>query len=139
MPSSSRGGRGKQAPYSTTHCRIPAPIKATVESLSAAYKILIDSNNMIGCENLLKSTNEAISDLGERELELIRLKTELRIAKSEIKRLEQEKQFAITKLSAVFNLHSREGVKMKEIVADAIPEIKTYPEFLASDKRKVRK
>lgn len=33
-----KGGRGKKAPYETTHVRIPVPIKEIVEKLSADYK-----------------------------------------------------------------------------------------------------
>ena len=32
------GGRGLKAPYVSTHCRIPEPIKPLVEKLSAYYK-----------------------------------------------------------------------------------------------------
>jgi len=32
------GGRGLKAPYQTTHCRIPEPIKPLVEKLSTEYK-----------------------------------------------------------------------------------------------------
>ena len=33
-----KGGRGKKAPYETTHCRIPAPIKPLVEKIALVYK-----------------------------------------------------------------------------------------------------
>lgn len=33
-----KGGRGKRAPYETTHYRIPAPIKPLVEKIALAYK-----------------------------------------------------------------------------------------------------
>jgi hypothetical protein len=36
------GGRGIKAPYQTTHCRIPEPIKPLVEKLSADYKATLD-------------------------------------------------------------------------------------------------
>jgi hypothetical protein len=139
MSNSFKGGRGKATPYESTHCRIPEPIKSTVESLTAAYKILISSDDEVGCKNLLKSTNEAISNLGEREQELNLLRALLAEAKNKIEKLESEKQFAIDNLLTTYSLHSREGVKMKEIIATAIPEIRNHPEFLASDKRKVKK
>lgn len=33
-----KGGRGKKAPYKTTHVRIPEPIKAEVERMAAQYR-----------------------------------------------------------------------------------------------------
>lgn len=34
----SKGGRGKKAPYKTTHVRVPEPIKAEVERMAAQYR-----------------------------------------------------------------------------------------------------
>lgn len=124
MSSPSKGGRGKQAPYFTTHCRIPERIKSTVESLAAAYKILANDRDLEGISNLLKSTNEAISNLGEREAEVNRLKLELELAKTRIEVLENEREFAIVNLLTAFSLGSRDGVKMKDAIAIAIPEVK---------------
>lgn len=33
-----KGGRGVKAPWTTTHVRIPEPIKARVEAMSQAFK-----------------------------------------------------------------------------------------------------
>lgn len=33
-----KGGRGRRAPYETTHVRVPVPIKEVVEKLSTNYK-----------------------------------------------------------------------------------------------------
>lgn len=33
-----KGGRGKKAPYESTHCRIPTAIKPLVEKITLAYK-----------------------------------------------------------------------------------------------------
>lgn len=35
-----KGGRGKKAPYETSHCRIPTAIKPLVEKITLAYKIV---------------------------------------------------------------------------------------------------
>lgn len=40
-----KGGRGKTAPYQTTHCRIPEPIKHLVDQISTAYKKLLEKNS----------------------------------------------------------------------------------------------
>lgn len=139
MSNNLKGGRGKKATYTSTHCRIPEPIKLTVERFAAAYRNLVIAEDKNGCENLIRSTDEVISNLGEAEQEIKDLKTQLAEVKSKVEKLESEKQFAIDNLLTAFSLHSREGVKMKEIIVTAIPEIRNYPEFLASDKRKVKK
>lgn len=124
MPSPGKGGRGKQAPYSTTHCRIPEPIKSIVERLASAYRVLAFSDDLKGCDNLLKSVDNAISNLGEAEDEIRRAKLELALAKTRIEVLEQEREFAITNLLTAFSLGSRDGVKIKAAIAIAIPEVK---------------
>jgi hypothetical protein len=35
------GGRGKKAPYETTHLRIPVPIKADIEKLIDNYRLSV--------------------------------------------------------------------------------------------------
>ena len=35
------GGRGKKAPYETTHLRIPIPIKPQIESMIEAYRLSV--------------------------------------------------------------------------------------------------
>jgi len=35
------GGRGKKAPYETTHLRIPVPIKADIEKLIENYRLSV--------------------------------------------------------------------------------------------------
>ncbi len=38
-----KGGRGKKAPYSTTHMRVPVPLKKDVENLIIAYNQHLES------------------------------------------------------------------------------------------------
>lgn len=33
-----KGGRAKKAPYETTHCRVPVPVKGLVEKIILVYK-----------------------------------------------------------------------------------------------------
>lgn len=41
MPEFTKGGRGKQAPYGSTHCRVPEPCKETVQVISDTWKHLL--------------------------------------------------------------------------------------------------
>lgn len=123
MSSPGKGGRGKQAPYSTTHCRVPEPIKATVERFAIAYRILSFDGDSEGCRNLIKSVEDATASLGEAEEEIKRLKLELALTKTKVKVLENERESAITNLLTGYSLGSREGVKIKAAIAIAFPEV----------------
>ncbi len=60
MSDPSRGGRGKKAPYSTTHYRIPDPIKPVVEMLANAYKRLTANDQ--DTQLLLTKVEDAITN-----------------------------------------------------------------------------
>ena len=124
MPSPGKGGRGKQAPYTSTHCHIPEPIKESVERFATAYRILSFDNNSEGCRNLIKSVDDATASLGEAEAEIERLKLELASSKTKIEVLKNEREFIIANLLTAYSLGSRDGVKMKAAIAIAIPEVK---------------
>jgi cell shape-determining protein MreC len=123
MTSTLKGGRGKVAPYTSTHCRIPEPIKSTVQSLAAAYRSLIEADDLNACENLLKSTNEAISNLGEVEQEINQLKADLAAANNRVELLKAERENMINTLKPTLEMKSRDGVKMKELIREAFPEL----------------
>lgn len=54
-----KGGRGKQAPYSTTHVRVPEDCKPFVDTLVRAYKQLIDEPQLAW--QLLEDVRETVS------------------------------------------------------------------------------
>jgi gas vesicle protein len=56
-----KGGRGKKAPYQSTHCRIPEPIKPTVELLALTYRDLIANGH--DCQELLEVVEAAIDEV----------------------------------------------------------------------------
>lgn len=39
-----KGGRGKKAPYETTHMRIPLPLKLQIEKLIEDYRLSLDDS-----------------------------------------------------------------------------------------------
>jgi hypothetical protein len=136
MSSLGKGGRGKQAPYSTTHCRVPEPIKASVERFAIAYRILAFDGDSESCRNLIKSVDDATANLGEAEEEIKRLKLELTLADTKIEVLENEREFAITNLLTGYSLGWKDGVKIKEAIAIAIPEVKERYKPSTSSKQK---
>jgi hypothetical protein len=139
MSSPGKGGRGKEAPYSTTHYRIPKPIKASVERFAAAYRILSFDGDSEGCRNLIKSVDDATASLGEAEDEIKRLKLELALAKTRIEVLENERELIITNLVPAYGLGSRDGVKIRGAIAIAIPEVKERHELLKNSEQKSKK
>jgi hypothetical protein len=139
MSSPGKGGRGKKAPYSTIHYRIPEPIKASVERFAAAYRILSFDDDSEGCRNLIKSVDDATASLGEAEDKIRRLKLELALDKTRIEVLENERELVITNLIPAYGLGSREGVKMREAIAIAIPEVKKRYELSKNSEQKSTK
>jgi len=72
-----KGGRGKRAPYETTHVRIPEPIKDRVERLKEMYvtgsldhyeEILARDSQMAREYEKLLTTNEAKLNSGQNLL-----------------------------------------------------------------------
>ncbi len=139
MSSPGKGGRGKQAPYTSTHCRIPEPIKASVERFTIAYRTLAFDGDSESCRNLIKSVDDATASLGEAEEEISKLKLELALAKTKIEALENERESAIANLLTAFSLSSREGVKMKSAIASSFPEIQErYQSSKKSKQEKIK-
>jgi hypothetical protein len=137
MSSLGKGGRGKQAPYKSTHCRVPEPIKESVERFAIAYRILAFDGDLKSCRNLINSVDDATASLGEAEDEIKRLKLEVGLANARIEALENERESAIINLLTAFSLSSREGVKMKTAIVSSFPEIQER--YQASKKSKQEK
>jgi hypothetical protein len=64
------GGRGKKAPYETTHLRIPVPIKPEIEKLIEAYRL-----SVIDGIEFQESNVMALGDAIELSKKLLRSKT----------------------------------------------------------------
>lgn len=41
------GGRGKKAPYQTTHLRVPIPVAKEIEAIIADYRRRVSNNNFL--------------------------------------------------------------------------------------------
>jgi hypothetical protein len=71
------GGRGKKAPYESTHIRIPEPIKYRVEELKALYvndnleqhdKLIAENQYLADEHRKLLTGNNQVSDSQEKTL-----------------------------------------------------------------------
>jgi hypothetical protein len=77
------GGRGKKAPYETTHLRIPVPIKAEIEKLIDNYRLsVIDGiethdNGLMSIEDAKLLTRKLIKAKTSKIDTLIKLLTSI--------------------------------------------------------------
>ena len=77
------GGRGKKAPYETTHLRIPVPIKADIEKLIENYRLsVIDGiethdNSLMSVEDAKLLTRKLIKAKTSKIDTLIKLLTSI--------------------------------------------------------------
>jgi hypothetical protein len=60
MTEYSKGGRGKKAPYETSHYRIPQPIKPTVEMLAEQYRELVAAESVTEADEMLERVQRCI-------------------------------------------------------------------------------
>lgn len=58
----SKGGRGKQAPYTTTHIRVPDPLKAEIQNIIEEWRLLVDSGELSPTEAVTEVFNKGGSD-----------------------------------------------------------------------------
>jgi hypothetical protein len=77
------GGRGKKAPYETTHLRIPLPIKTDIEKLIENYRLsVIDGiethdNSLMSVEDAKLLTRKLIKSKTSKIDTLIKLLTSI--------------------------------------------------------------
>ena len=77
------GGRGKKAPYETTHLRIPVPIKADIEKLIENYRLSVidgiesEDNGLMSVEDAKLLTRKLIKSKTSKIDTLIKLLTSI--------------------------------------------------------------
>jgi len=77
------GGRGKKAPYETTHLRIPVPIKTDIEKLIENYRLSVidgietDDNGLMSVEDAKLLTRKLIKSKISKIDTLIKLLTSI--------------------------------------------------------------
>jgi hypothetical protein len=77
------GGRGKKAPYETTHLRIPVPIKPDIEKLIDSYRLSVidgietQDNGLMSVEDAKLLTRKLIKAKTSKIDTLIKLLTSI--------------------------------------------------------------
>ena len=83
MSDVAKGGRGKRAPYTTVMCRVPEPIKAIIEALTAKYRELVDNYDSPDNSELISAltTNSNPDELQQLREEVKSLEIDLKLAR----------------------------------------------------------
>ena len=92
MSDVAKGGRGKRAPYTTVMCRVPEPIKAIIEALTAKYRELVDNYDSPDNSELISAltTNSNPDELQQLREEVKSLEINLKLARKKAKEFEQQ-------------------------------------------------
>jgi methyltransferase-like protein len=68
MNNSIKGGRGKKAPYETAMCRIPQPVKAIADELTATYRDLLENYNNPEDPELINAVRRSIAKIDSKDI-----------------------------------------------------------------------
>lgn len=55
-----KGGKGQVAPFVTTHCRVPEPIKPLIESIISDWKYRVHSGSQVEGDLLVQKLEQAL-------------------------------------------------------------------------------
>ena len=122
MSNPGRGGRGKSAPYSSVHYRIPEPIKPTVERLAAAYRIMVADVGMLETHNrLVVAVDNVISQSTGLATDST---SEVEILQQRINQLEAERERVVNNLVPALKASKANSAgKLIKAVKLAFPEL----------------
>lgn len=101
-----KGGRGKKAPYETTHLRVPVPIKDRVEELIDVYRA-----GLLGVADDLQNDAYYLAD----EYKKTNMLTSLEDAKEKAKSIIKEKKSASQSLAKLLTVIYGEKVVAEEL------------------------
>lgn len=71
-----KGGRGKKAPYQTTHVRIPVALKPAIEQMIAEYKDLV-VNDILSADEEISHNNYTLYRELPNKLQMIEITEKL--------------------------------------------------------------
>lgn len=115
-----RGGRGHQAPYKTTHCRLPEPCKDTVQLISDTWKNLLgDEDEETKAQNLLTDVRNVVTMHNTQEFNkpingyVYKPVTELEDSNKLVNKVKKLLEEAVA-------IDSRSGKKIKDKVSEAL-------------------
>jgi hypothetical protein len=134
------GGRGKKAPYLSTHCRIPDPIKKIVERLSSTYRDFIANGR--DTQELLEVVEASIHELTEPFQGTKYREKALRI---KLAKVEADRDRQLIRISELQNRHIQEvrriydeAEKKNEILEKYNREIDRMNGYLEAENRRLR-
>lgn len=115
-----KGGRGKQAPYESTHCRVPEPCKQTIQVITDTWKhLLSDDKGETKTQNLLTDIQNIVTMHYTGEFDkpvngyIYKPVNELNNADKLVNEIKELLQQAVT-------IDSRSGKKIKDKLSEAL-------------------
>ena len=117
-------GRGQKAPYQTTHCRIPTPIKPIVERIAEDYKQCVFAGE--DSEEALKKISQSLEgkepaqDVKELKKEIVQLQRFLSGERQRADEAVAEGLRAATILKEALKLKPQAGGAIKQEIRKAL-------------------
>jgi rubrerythrin len=101
-----KGGRGKKAPYKTTHCRIPDPIKSAVDLLAASYREFVVTGK--DPQELLELIEAAIAQSSQAK----KISNKEKVLQEKLQKMTADRDKLLIRLSEAENRHLQEIKKI---------------------------
>ncbi|MDZ7970501.1 MAG: hypothetical protein RM368_37185 [Nostoc sp. DedSLP03] len=125
-----KGGRGKRAPYESTHYRLPVPLKPIAEEMAANYRQLVSEYTDPEDPALIAATLQAIAPGGGNQVEENQQVKELLEDYQQMQSQLEELQQRVEKLKGVnqaigilknaLTLRANSGGAIKEQIREAL-------------------
>ena len=117
MSEVAKGGRGQKQPYTTTHFRIPEPLKPLVSAIAEQYRKRVQSEDDIYDETLIRRSAQAVVGGGGGVNQ--NLQTEVELLRAKVDLLEKRSVDTYAMLGEITKMHSSHGAAIKKKVSKA--------------------
>ena len=106
-----KGGRGKKAPYETTHIRVPLPLKSSIEQLIKEWFDLVDTGVISSSQSLkdmykdLAHTNKNAYWAINKAIDIAKQKKSAKVSLLKLVNELYEQQFTLADLEIENSVH----------------------------------
>lgn len=117
MSDIAKGGRGQKQPYTTTHFRIPEPLKPLVSAIAEQYRKRVQTADDVYDETLIRRSAQAVVGTGGEVNE--NLRTEVELLRAKVDLLQKRSIDTYEMLGEIAKMHSSHGSAIKKKVSKA--------------------